>query len=100
MMLCLLFNTQASNLVLFGLLDMSTAFYMVDYQILLKRLDKTFGIRQDTLKWISYYLSTQILLQRLDKTFQIRQDTLKWISSLYQVKHNLFWCKIPAHRCL
>ena len=43
--------------MLLALLDMSTAFDIVDHKILLERLDKTFEIRQDALKWISSYLS-------------------------------------------
>ena len=45
------------NLVLLALLDMSTAFDMVDHRILFERLDKTFWIHQDARKWISSYLS-------------------------------------------
>ena len=50
-------GVEAGTLVLLELLDMSAAFDTVDYEILLERLDKTFGIRQDALKWISSYLS-------------------------------------------
>jgi len=39
------------------MLDMSAAFDTVDHDILRQRLDRTYGIRKDALKWISSYLS-------------------------------------------
>ena len=48
---------QAGNLVPLALLDMNAAFDTVDHQILFERLDKTFDIRHDALKWISSYLT-------------------------------------------
>ena len=49
---------EAGNIMLLGLLlDMSDGFDTGDHHILRERRDKTFGICQDPLKWISVYLS-------------------------------------------
>ena len=44
-------TVEAGNLFLRALLDMSTTFDMVDHEILLVQLDKTFWNPQDALKF-------------------------------------------------
>ena len=60
-LLCLLSDltatVKACNLALLALLDRTAMSDTIDHQILLEWLDKTFGIFQDALKWISSYLS-------------------------------------------
>ena len=45
------------NVCLLGLLDLSAAFDTVDYEILLNRLEKSFGIEASALSWLKSYLS-------------------------------------------
>ena len=47
---------KSGKLALLTLLDMSAAFDNVDHEILLRRLDATFGIRNGALMWIASYL--------------------------------------------
>ena len=48
---------ESGRIALLALLDMSAAFDTVDHSILLRRLDKTHGIRGGTLRWIESYLT-------------------------------------------
>ena len=48
------------NTCLLGLLDMSAAFDTVDHEILLKRLEITFGICGVTLQWFKSYLADRM----------------------------------------
>ncbi len=45
------------NVILLGLLDMSSAFDTVDYSILLERIESAFGIQNTAHRWISSYPS-------------------------------------------
>ena len=48
---------KSGKLPLLSLLDMSAAFDTVDHEILLRRLDATYGIQNGALMWIVSYLS-------------------------------------------
>ena len=47
------------NLVLLSMLDLSTAFDCVDHDILLNRLDTSYGIRSISRQWLTSYLSSR-----------------------------------------
>ena len=48
---------ESGKLALLTLFDMSAAFDTVDQEILLLRLDATYGIRNGALMWIASYFS-------------------------------------------
>jgi len=48
---------DAGDVTLFSLLDLSAAFDSVDHQILIERLQCTFGVRDQALDWLSSYLT-------------------------------------------
>ena len=47
------------NLVLLSMLDLSAAFDCVDHDILLNRLDTSYGIRSTSRQWLTSYLSSR-----------------------------------------
>ena len=53
----LLRAADEGNVTLLGLLDLSAAFDCVDHDILLRRLQKTFGISSTALEWIESFVS-------------------------------------------
>jgi len=53
---------------LLNLLDLSSAFDTVDYDILLARLSWSFGIRGDVLSWMRNYLSNRCYTVRFGGT--------------------------------
>ena len=59
-------NIDSGNVTLLGLLDLSAAFDTVDHDILLQRLQTTFGIDGWVLKWLRSFLTdrTQVVAFR------------------------------------
>ena len=53
----LLSPAESGKLALMSLLDMSAAFDTVDHDILLRKLNCTYGTRGDALNWITSYLA-------------------------------------------
>ena len=47
------------NISILGLLDLTAAFDTIDHDILLKRLEKTYGIKDTALKWFTSYVSNR-----------------------------------------
>ena len=52
---------ESGKLALMSLLDMSAAFDTVDHDILLQKLNCTYGIHGDALNWITSYLAAHTL---------------------------------------
>ena len=53
-------SVDSGGLALLSLLDMSAAFDTVDHDILMRRLDGTYGVRGDVHKWLTSYLSGRV----------------------------------------
>ena len=53
----ILLNMDNQRVTLLALLDLSSAFDTVDHEVLLRRLQITFGIADTALQWFRYYLA-------------------------------------------
>ena len=67
-----LLDVDAGNLSVLVLLDLSSAFDTVDHQILLRRLNKSFGIGGVVLDWFQSYLTGRVQYVRCGR----RQSSL------------------------
>ena len=56
---------DAGEQALLALLDLSSAFDTVDHDILLTRLSRSFGVRDDVLRWMRSYLSGRTYTVRM-----------------------------------
>ena len=94
-------NRQHASLIV--LLDLSAAFDTVGHTILLRRLETSFGVTRDALKWIASYLSARsqrvmingVLSDRFDLSFEVPQGSClgqllfsAYASKLFQVIKN------------
>ena len=94
-------NRQHASLLV--LLDLSVAFDTVGHTILLRRLETSFGVTRDALKWIASYLSARsqrvmingVLSDRFDLSFEGSQGSClgqllfsAYASKLFQVIKN------------
>ena len=68
----ILLDVDAGNLSVLVLLDLSSALDTVDHDILLRRLDKSFGIRGVVLDWFQSYLTGRVQYVRCGR----RQSSL------------------------
>ena len=64
----ILLDVDAGNLSVLVLLDPSSAFDTVDHDILIRRLDKSFGIGGVVLDWFQSYL-TQVVCNTSDAAY-------------------------------
>ena len=101
----ILLGMNRQHVSLLVLLDLSAAFDTVDHTILLRRLETSFGVTGDALKWIASYLSARsqrvminvVLSDRFDLSFGVPQGSClgpllfsAYASKLFQViKNNL-----------
>ena len=59
----IMWSIDSGDDVILCLLDLSAAFDMIDHTILINRLEKRFGIKDDALAWfVSYLLSSSSIL--------------------------------------
>ena len=79
----ILLDMNRRHVSLLVLLDLSAAFDTVDHTILLRRLETSFGVTGDALKWIVSYLSARsqrvmingVLSDRFDLSFGVPQGS-------------------------
>ena len=99
----ILLDMNRQHVSLLVLLDLSAAFDTVDHIILLRRLETSFGVTGDALKWIASYLSARsqrvmingVLSDRFDLSFGVPQGSClgpllfsAYASKLFQVIKN------------
>ena len=99
----ILLDMNRQNVSLLVLLDLSAAFDTVDHTIRLRRLETSFGVTGDTLKWIASYLSARsqhvmsygVLSDRFEMSFGVPQGSClgsllfsAYASKLFQVIKN------------
>ena len=99
----ILLDMNRQHVSLLVLLDLSAAFDTVDHTILLRRLETSFGVTGDALKWIASYLSVRsqrviidgVLSDRFDLSFGVPQGSClgpllfsTYASKLFQIIKN------------
>ena len=67
-------NADAGRCTLFVALDLSAAFDTVEHSVLLRRLENSFGVSGDVLKWISSYLSNRSQVVRVQNSISPSHD--------------------------
>ena len=99
----ILLDMNRQHVSLLVLLDLSAAFDTVDHIILLRRLETSFGVTGDALKWIASYLSARsqrvmingVLSDKFDLSFGVPKGSClgpllfsAYASKLFQVIKN------------
>src|SRR6218665_2009508 len=79
-----------SHVTLLALLDASLAFDMVDHEILLQRLETSFGLSGSPLNWFRSYLSDRTYLIALRWWYWVTHALLGFLSNLASLRA-LFW---------
>ena len=89
----ILLNMDRQHVTLLVLLDLSAAFDTVNHEILLRRLETTFGITGTALQWFSSYLGNRsqrvVFGDGVSESFYLACGTsglLPWTPALYSVR--------------
>ena len=104
----ILLDMSRQHVSLLVLLDLSALFDTVDHTILLRRLETSFGVTGDALKWIAPYLSARyqrvtingVLSDRFDLSFGVPQGSClgPLLFSVYASKYQVIKNHLPnAH---
>ena len=104
----ILLDMSRQHVSLLVLLDLSASFDTVDHTILLRRLETSFGVTGDALKWIAPYLSARyqrvtingVLSDRFDLSFGVPQGSClgPLLFSVYASKYQVIKNHLPnAH---
>ena len=88
----ILISINQHGIVILILLDLSAAFYTIDYNLLFSRMESTLGIIGPALKWFRSHLCDRTLRVQID-SFSASQEILWSLSQGSVLGHLLF----PIH---